>query len=122
VIEHMGSWEDQRRFAAEIRRVGRNLYVQTPYRWFPIEPHLLALFVHWLPRSWHKRFLPLFSIRGWFRKGDDVEVGKLIDEVRLLSITEMKQLFPDCEIHRERVFGFVKSLIAVRKVSPHDSV
>jgi hypothetical protein len=94
--------------------VGKNLYVQTPYRWFPIEPHFLAFFVHWLPRSWHKRVIPLFSIRGWFRKGDDVEVGKLVEEVRLLSVAEMKQLFPDCEIHRERVFGFVKSLIAVR--------
>jgi hypothetical protein len=115
VIEHMGSWEDQQRFAEEIRRVGRNLYVQTPYRWFPVEPHFLAFFVHWLPRSWHRRLLPLFSIRGWFRKGDDVDVGKLVEEVRLLSVSEMKRLFPDCEIHRERVFGFVKSLIAVRR-------
>ena len=121
VIEHMGSWEDQVRFAAEIRRVGRNLYVQTPYRWFPVEPHFLALFVHWLPRTWCKRLLPLLSFRGWFRTGDDVEVKKLADEVRLLGVAEMQRLFPDCEIHRERAFGLVKSLIAVRRASEEGS-
>jgi hypothetical protein len=115
VIEHVGTWEDQEKFAHEIRRVGRNLYVQTPNRWFPIEPHFLALFVHWLPRSWHRRLLPILSLRGWFRKGDDVDASRLAEEVRLLSFAEMKRLFPDCEIYRERVFGFVKSLIAIRR-------
>lgn len=114
-IEHMGSWEDQQKFAQEIRRVGRKLYVQTPYRWFPIEPHFLAFFVHWLPRSWSTRLLPKLSLRGWFRKGDDVDAAGLAKEVRLLSVREMKALFPDCEIYRERVFGFVKSLIAIRR-------
>ena len=44
-------------------------------------------------------------------------VRKLADEVRLLGVAEMQRLFPDCEIHRERVFGLVKSLIAVRRAS-----
>jgi hypothetical protein len=116
VIEHMGSWDAQKKFAAEIRRVGKGLFVQTPYRWFPIEPHFLAIFTHWLPRSWHKVVIPALSFRGWFRKGDDVDVRKLVQEVRLLNFREMKELFPDCEIYRERVFGFVKSLIAIRRV------
>src|ERR1044071_1612683 len=30
VIEHVGSWERQRQFASEIRRVGNALWVQTP--------------------------------------------------------------------------------------------
>jgi hypothetical protein len=45
-----------------------------------------------------------------------VDARRLAEEVRLLSFSEMKRLFPDCEIHRERVFGFVKSLIAIRRV------
>ena len=55
---------------------------------------------------------------GWFRRGDDVPIRKLVDEVRLLSAAQMQKLFPDCEIHKERVFGLVKSLIAVRRPSP----
>jgi hypothetical protein len=59
--------------------------------------------------------MPWLSVRGWFRRGDDVAIEMLIDEVRLLSYAEMRELFPDCEIHKERVLGLVKSLIAVRK-------
>lgn len=49
VIEHVGSYERQRRFAAEVQRVGRSAWVQTPAREFFIEPHLLTPFIHWLP-------------------------------------------------------------------------
>lgn len=118
VIEHVGSFADQQRFADEIRRVGRAVYVQTPNRWFPIEPHFVGLFVHWLPRSLHRHLMPWLSLRGWFRRGDDVPIRKLVDEVQLLSAAQMQKLFPDCEIHKERVFGFVKSLIAVRRTAP----
>lgn len=49
VIEHVGDWEHQIQFALESRRCGRSYYVQTPYRWFFFEPHLLTPFVHWFP-------------------------------------------------------------------------
>src|SRR5919206_1104045 len=57
VVEHV---PPQRRaaFAAELRRVARGWYVQTPARSFPIEPHALLPFAHWLPvriRRPHRR-------------------------------------------------------------------
>jgi hypothetical protein len=48
VIEHVGDWEKQKAFAGEARRVGRKLWIQTPAFECPIEPHVLAPFVHWL--------------------------------------------------------------------------
>jgi SAM-dependent methyltransferase len=117
VIEHLQTWENQKRFAAEIRRVGKSLFVQTPNRWFPIEPHFVTAFVHFLPARLARKLLPVFSFRGWFRSGDNIELKKLADELRLLSFREVKELFPDCEIHREKYFGFTKSFIAVRRTN-----
>lgn len=115
VIEHVGGWEDQQRFAAEVRRVADGYFVQTPNRWFPIEPHFVTLFVHWLPAAINRRIIRFVSYRGWFRSGDDADLTQLANELRLLSKGEMKQLFPDAELHREKWFGMTKSWIAIRR-------
>jgi Methyltransferase domain len=48
-IEHLSRLDEQRRFAHEVRRVGHGVWLQTPARRFPFEPHWLSPFVHWLP-------------------------------------------------------------------------
>jgi hypothetical protein len=115
VIEHLHTLENQKRFATEIRRVGKGVFVQTPNRWFPIEPHFVTVFIHFLPTRIARKLLPFLSFRGWFRSGDNVQLSKLAAELRLLNFRELKELFPDCEIHRERWFGLTKSFIAVRR-------
>jgi hypothetical protein len=118
VIEHVGTWERQQRFAAEVRRVGRRLWVQTPAREFFVEPHLLAPFVHWLPRSWQRRLLRYGTLWGWLTRPDRTQVDAFLAEVRLLTLREVRELFPDCTILRERFIGLTKSYIAVRLVPP----
>ena len=50
VVEHVaGGRAGQRRFVEEICRVARRVFVTTPNRWFPVDPHTLLAFVHWLP-------------------------------------------------------------------------
>jgi SAM-dependent methyltransferase len=115
VIEHLHTWENQKRFASEIRRVGKRVFLQTPNRWFPIEPHFVTVFVHFLPTRIAKKLLPVLSFRGFFRGGDNINLRTLASELRLLSFREMKELFPDCEIRREKWFGLTKSFIAVRR-------
>jgi hypothetical protein len=102
VIEHVGDFEGQRRFAEECRRVGRGYYVQTPNRRFPIEVHLMRPFIHWLPRGVQEHLL--HGRRDWF-----------LWEIRLLDRGEMRTLFGDAEIWHERVLGLSKSIIAVRR-------
>ncbi len=116
VIEHVGSWENQVAFAREIRRVGKGLWVQTPARECPIEPHYLAPFIHWFPKSLQRRLIRYFTPRGWIERLTRKQVDEMVDSIRLLNRAEMKLLFPDCEILVERALGFLpKSYIAVRK-------
>jgi hypothetical protein len=114
VIEHLGTFERQRKFAEEARRVGRHLWVQTPARSFFMEPHLIAPFVHWLPRGVRKKILRYGTPWGWITKPTKDDVDDFINEVRLLNYSEMKSLFPDCHIHKERILGLTKSYVAVR--------
>lgn len=50
VIEHVGSRDDQKRFIEELVRTWRTVFVATPNVGFPVDPHTLLPFVHWLPR------------------------------------------------------------------------
>ncbi len=50
VVEHVAGGRDgQRRFVGELCRVARRVFVTTPNRWFPLDPHTLLPFAHWLP-------------------------------------------------------------------------
>ncbi len=121
VVEHLGSWERQSAFAAEIRRVARGLWVQTPARSFPAEPHLLGLFVHYLPLRWQRRLVRHFTLWGWISRPTQERVDQFLRETRLLNYAEMRQLFPDCVIRRERFLGLTKAYIVVRACGEVDS-
>lgn len=114
VIEHLRTLERQSLFAQECQRVGISYYVQTPNRRFPIEPHFIAPFIHWLPRRLQVSLLRNFTIRGLVTRPDRSECVALLDELRLLDESGLRRLFPDADIWYERLLGFTKSLIAVR--------
>jgi len=111
VIEHLGTWENQQIFAREARRVAHKLWIQTPARSFPIESHLLAPFIQYLPKSLQHRIVR-WTPRGLLTPN---VVHEIVDEVRLLTGREISILFPDCLILREKVWGLTKSYIAVRQ-------
>ena len=116
VIEHVGSWEKQQEFAAELRRVGGALWVQTPAYECPIEPHFLAPAVHWLPRSVRRFVVRWLTPWGWLQRPTREELERMVDEIRLLTRSEVLSLFPDCEILTERLLWVLpKSYVAVRR-------
>lgn len=117
VIEHLGDWDKQQQIAREIVRVARYYYVQTPNRWFFVEPHLITPFIHFLPRSWQRRMLRNFTVWGLVMRPNAQQCDQFLNEVRLLSEAEMELLFADGKILREKVAGMTKSIIAVRPPS-----
>lgn len=106
VIEHVPPGL-QASFAAEIARVSTRYFVQTPNKYFPIEPHYQLPLFQFLPRRVRKALNRRFTL-GWQPKGQ-------WEEITLLSAGDLRRLFPDAEIRRERVLGLTKSLIALRR-------
>ena len=100
------AWEAQRRFAAEVDRIGRKCWVQTPYRFFPVECHSwMPIVIEDLPRPWQ---------RGLLKAVAPIWPAEVQPDWHLLSIRQMRELFPGAEIERENAFGFLKSITAVR--------
>ena len=113
VIEHLGDYPSQVQFAAECLRVGRAGFIQTPNKWFPVEPHYLTICIHWLPKNWQRRLLRFLSLRGLLASAGPEEFDAMLAEIRLLNATELRALFPGGKLIRERFLGWTKSLIMV---------
>jgi SAM-dependent methyltransferase len=103
VIEHIAP-ERRAAFAREIRRVARGWWVQTPAWSFPIEPHALLPFAHWLPAPARRAYWRLGAAGSW-------------EEIELLRRGELAELFGEPVI-AERVGPLAKSWIAVRAPRP----
>jgi SAM-dependent methyltransferase len=90
--------------AREILRLGKSCYVQTPFKWFPIESHTWLPFLGWLPR---RVLVPLvrFINRTWVKRTQP--------DWHLLTRREMSSLFPDATIVTETFLGLPKSLVAI---------
>jgi len=118
VIEHVGGIERQRQFAAECMRCGRGFFVQTPNRWFPVDTHTLAPFIHWFPQRIFRR-LVRFSPRLVLFKSSRRELEDFRN-LRLLARRDLQELFPGAQIIQERFWGIPKSLIAVSSLPSED--
>jgi len=115
VVEHVLTWDNMKRFAAETRRVAPFYYVQTPNFWFPIDPHFYKFpMYHWFPRPVRARILNTFPIAHVGRIEGVDNAFRVVDDARLLDDRQFRHLFPDGAISYERVAGMAKSLIAVR--------
>jgi len=116
VIEHVGDWQRIKNFARETSRVGECVYVQTPYYWFPVEPHYIAPLFHWLPRPLQHWLLERVTLGNRGKAKDLDEAACLMDDApRLLDMRTFRYLYPSCEIVKERFCLFTKSLVAVRR-------
>jgi hypothetical protein len=113
VIEHVGGHAQRVRFADSVHNLAQRHWVQTPYRYFPIEPHWLFPAFQFLPlsaRAEVSRRWPLAHTLSSTRE----EGLRGAMSVELLSQTEMGFYFPHSRIVRERLLGAVKSLIALK--------
>jgi hypothetical protein len=116
VIEHINTFDGQMLAAKEIMRVGIRYFVQTPNRYFPIEPHFLFPFFQLLPVRLRFLLIRNFKI-GWYsgwtdnKPPESQRAWEIAREIRLLSKRELTRLFPGAKLFRERFLGLNKSFI-----------
>lgn len=114
VIEHVGDYNQQKKMADEIIRIGKKYFVQTPSKYFPIEPHFLVPYFQLMP-LWLKMFLVMNFKLGWTEKASTKEQAKqLAESARLLSEKEFLNLFPGAKLYREKFMGMTKSFVVYR--------
>jgi hypothetical protein len=111
VIEHVGSLADQRQFATELLRTCRRVFISTPNARFPVDPHTLLPFVHWLPRGVRHPILRATGNGHWANES----------ALRPISPSELRSMFPQefgVRIVRQRIFGMTTVITAIAGEAP----
>jgi hypothetical protein len=113
LIEHVGGYQRRRDFAAVVAAAAPAHWVQTPDRFFPIEPHYVAPGFQFLPVRARARLVSRWPLAHERVYTVDDALAQVLT-IELVSRTELAHLFPDSRIWHERMFGLSKSIVAIK--------
>lgn len=114
VLEHVGGHASRTRFADSVRQLAPRHWVQTPYRYFPLEPHWLFPGMQFLPIAARCRIAASWPLSHSGAAATPAEALTAVQWTELIGLTELRGYFPDSQILHEKVAGLTKSLIAVK--------
>jgi hypothetical protein len=112
LIEHVGGHERRLRFAEVVDAASDRHWVQTPYRYFPIEPHWLFPGFQFLPTALARKVSERWKL-GHTRSDPETSWSDVV-WVELLSMTDMRGYFPRSSVWSETWGGIPKSLVAIK--------
>jgi hypothetical protein len=107
VLEHVGSFENQKKMIVECLRVARRgICLTTPNRWFPIEFHTQLPLIHWLPKPAGRA---LFKKLGYEFFAEEANLN-------LMTRSEIRKIVGSIDgwsfdIHSASVLGWQSNLI-----------
>jgi len=110
VIEHLGSSEQEEKFAHSVHRLAPRYWVQTPSIWFPIEAHCNMPFWWFYPQSFQNLWIERWKQKGYVFKWQQMLTTKVI------TLPRLKRLFPHGQVYTEYVAGFSKSYSIYYKI------
>ncbi len=111
VIEHVSTFENQMKMANEIRRIGKRYFVQTPNRYFPMEPHFMRIYWQFIPVPIRVKLLMKGDV-GFIKKCDTREQAlREIQEIRLMTRSEFQKCFPEGTLIDEKFKFLIKSFM-----------
>lgn len=106
-IEHVGSLENQIRMIKNIVKLSKKIFIIiTPNRYHPIDFHTKLPFIHWLPKSIHRKILNFLGFKKLSKE----------ENLNLLSEMDMKKIFKKSKVKKFKIFniyffGFKSNLI-----------
>ena len=112
-IEHVGSFENQKKMIQNIMLLARKYFViTTPNRYHPIDFHTKLPILHWFPKNIHRTILKIFKLE-FFSKEENLN---------LLSKSELQVLLKICGISNYKIFnisllGFKSNFIVIGKIN-----
>lgn len=108
VIEHLYTFENQKKMAKEVLRIGKKHIIQTPNKYFFIEPHYIIPFFQFIPKKIQLKILTKTKISR-LKKWDEKFAKQYVNEIRLMKQKELNEIFPNSNIYYEKFLGMTKS-------------
>lgn len=115
-VEHLTTWDEQKRMAAAIMGSGLPYFVQVPNKRAPIDPHYPRPYVPFFacyPKELQRRLLTISALGSGGRHSYD-SAGEVLKYYNPLGFGDMHTLFPDAEVVIERPMGVPMSILAFR--------
>ncbi len=111
LIEHVGGHQRRLRLAELITASATRYWVQTPYRYCPVEPHFVVPGMQFLPLGTRAAIAARWHAGP--RRLDPDEARTMVEWIELIGIRQLRSYFPQARIEIERLGGVPKSIIAV---------
>src|SRR6478609_11472981 len=113
LLEHVGGHAQRTALAREVRALAPRHWVQTPYRYFPVEPHWLFPGLQFLPLAARSKVAAVWPL-AHSRPASPAEAMSEVQWTELVGIAELRAYFPGSLVVHERLAGLTKSIVAVR--------
>jgi hypothetical protein len=114
LLEHLGGHARRQQFADIVQESAPAWWVQTPYRYFPIEPHWVFPGFQFMPFALRVKVTQHWDVGHNPALKDKGEAAALVASTELVSATEMRAYFPGSKIWFERFAGLPKSIVATK--------
>lgn len=104
-LEHVGGFGNQNFFMQELSRVGKRVFVTTPYRGCVYEPHSGLFFVHWLPLNIFRKICKITGRGFW----------STADHLNPLFAKDVAKVWPEKRARAKvyKMFGFLPSHLLI---------
>ena len=111
VIQYITNENDRKKMSEEIKRVSKRYFIQTANYYFPIDPDYNIVGFQFMPKKLKAYLLRAINFKKCRNLNTHRESVQAAENIKLYKLKELKKLFPNCKIYKEKFLFFNKSYI-----------